>query len=370
MESPSNQCLGISLRLNPTYIVQYGEFERRNTCRTQAQIKNQLNLLLNKSNGKVSQKADKRIRNSVNWLASSALPKRVYCKRDKKTYSFRLNFITLTLPSLDHSLTDHQFKNKLLKNWLGRMQYRHNLRNYVWKVETQANGNIHAHLTTDCFINWREIREVWNDLLIRHGLMKSFAALHGHSDPNSTDVKSVRSVKDLSAYLAKYFAKSDESRRKVNGRLWGCNYALSDKNACSIHLDPSDTFDVLTPLVTSQADHCVIESAPDSFGKKRKVATVFFMKPGIWTGMQNSLIGEHYRRRLVSIRTGVTNKNLLTSNLYNNEFIQFDNQRASIGDIRSNDRSQVPDIGTAGKAPANKKPRQAFNQLDLFQSRY
>lgn len=366
METAPSQCLGISLRLHPTYIVQYGEFEKRSACRTESQLKAALNLRQNKPNAILSDKASKRVKNAVNWLASASVKKRVYCAVDKRTYPFHLNFITLTLPAKGINITDHQFKNQLLKNWIARMAYRHGFANYVWKVETQANGNIHAHITSDCFIHWREIRDVWNDLLIKKGYMKQFAALHGHSDPNSTDVKSVKSVKDIAAYLAKYFSKNDSDRRSVSGRLWSCSYSLSDRNPCSIHLDPQDSFDVTTPLVTSSAEAHIVQTEPDAFGNRRKVATVFFMKPSVWTEISSSLIAEHYRNRLAAIRGGERSSSLLKSNLYESECVKFDTKPRVGGAIRSDDGSAAKNLRAKVHSENYERQQPASYQPSLF----
>lgn len=360
MDAAPNLPVGMSLRLYPTYCVQYMEFERGGSCRSQAQIEAQKHLRSNKPRPEVSGKASKRIRNAVNWLTSAARFQRVYSRIDNRHYGFKINFITLTLPSLDHGLTDHQFKNRLLKNWIERMKYRHGFRNYVWKVETQANGNIHAHITSDCFIHWSEIRSVWNDLLIKAGLMKSFADKHGHSDPNSTDVRAVKSIKDIAAYLAKYFSKSSnesvdsstgevEQRRSISGKLWACSHSLSERNPCSIHLDPQDQHNVSTSLVGSSAQAVPVLSEPDKFGHRRHLATVFFMEQKTWLELQNSLIGDHYFSRLSEIRTGVPPAPSLIKSTYANKHVTFNyrpepraNQRtARLSEVRNRTHSSA-----------------------------
>lgn len=365
MQAAPNQLLSINLRLNPTYIVQYVERDAASSCRSTKQLAAELNLRNNKPLPVMSCKASKRIRNAVNWLAASALPKRVYCAADNRTYSFRLNFITLTLPSLGLPVSDHQFKSRLLKNFLARMEYRHGLKNYVWKVETQANGNIHAHLTTDCFIHWREIRDVWNDLLIKAGYMKQFASLHGHSDPNSTDVKSVRAVKDLAAYLAKYFSKSENDRRHVSGRLWSCSYSLSDKNPCSIHLDPHDTLNVLPPLVSSTCEAVNVQSEPDVFGRRRHLATVFFMSPAFWRTLSHSIIGQHYAARLNYIRTGTFAGDVFSSHFINSPYVQFDAKPKDSGVVRPSDTIRNQDKSDQSPAHDFAEVRKRAHQFAL-----
>lgn len=150
--------------------------------------------------------------------------------------------------------------------------------NYVWKAELQKNGNIHFHLTTDIFIHYMLIRREWNNAISKLGYIERYAQTHsqltfdeynyyrsqqGSSDieknkkaysyglrtnwrsPNTTDVKSVKNVKSLSAYLAKYLTKEAgdkektgifaDSLRSLTGRLWFCSRTIS--NLKNVKLD-------------------------------------------------------------------------------------------------------------------------------------
>lgn len=357
----------IGFRIYPTHVVQYFVRDGAARGRSRAQLRAQLNLQFNKPKGEVSKKAAKRIKNAVNWLVVASKRKRVYSKIDSRTYQFQLNFITLTLPSLDHGLTDHQFKNKLLRNWLERMKYRHGLRNYVWKVETQENGNIHAHITSDCFIHYREIRDAWNSILIKNGLMRTFADKHGHSDPNSTDVKSVRSIKNLSAYLAKYFSKSEEDRRKVAGRLWSCSHSLSDRNFCNIIVPPTDDHYVLASLIDSDAEQFIVEGEPDKTGLRRKLATVFFMRPQVWRSLRGTIIHSHFINHVDSIRTGTPYNSEESVSLKSYQHVKFNSKFRDPGDVRNPQSTEVEDSPPPGGTCRDQTRRSTHRQLDLFQ---
>jgi hypothetical protein len=358
----------IGFRIYPTHVVQFPVVDKSLFGPTNAQLKNRANLLDNKPAGLVSKKADKRIRNSVNWLVASALKKRIYSKRDKRTYVFTVNFVTLTLPSLDHGITDSFFKSKLLKKFLARMNYQYGLKNYVWKVETQANGNIHAHITSDCFMHYLDIRSAWNDILINAGLMKSFASKHGHSDPNSTDIHSVHSVKDLAAYLAKYFSKNDMERRQVDGKLWASSYSLSDRNACNIYTPPSDDDHVIRTLVDSQIEYMKIEGEPNTFGRRPHVATVYFMDKKAWQSISGSAFQINYSNRLREIRNGVSGSLDLSLKFDNYANSVFNAKAAPSRNLRSD--GQSPDGVVQPPSTQHEiyaKARLAL-QLDLFQT--
>lgn len=367
MNTPKNQHLSIGLRIFPTHIVQYSEHDRSACSRSNSQIKSQLNLALNKPNGVVSYKSAKKIRNAVNWLVASSVKQRVFSQIDKRTYQFKVNFITLTLPSLNHGLTDHQFKNRLLKNWLARMQYKCGLKNYVWKVETQANGNIHAHITSDCFIHYSYIRDSWNSLLIKNGLMKDFAAKHGHSDPNSTDVAAVHSIKDLAAYLAKYFSKSDEQRRGVSGRLWSCSYTLSDSNVCNIICPPDDDDNILKPIISSSAECIKVESEPNQFGRRRHLASVYIMRPNIWKEISGSAIHDNYTQRLLEIRSGQPINSIISQKLKSYAYTSFNAKKIPASNVPPPQcGSNVPPSNRDANIE-NSTLRKNVYQYDLFQ---
>ena len=70
------------------------------------------------------------------------------------------------------------------------------------------------------------------------------------SNPNSTDVHSVRGIGKLAAYLAKYVSKSNTDARKVDGRKWYLSTALSKLQSCTVYLE-----DVLEDVRLLQKHH-------------------------------------------------------------------------------------------------------------------
>lgn len=312
------------LHINPTYAVCIPQRSTRGGQKTQARVLNEVNLQNNQHKGQMSRKATRRITNAVNWLVASAKNKWVYDKLSDKRFTFRINFITLTLPTLNHGISDHHFKSILLHNFINTCRYKYDLKNYVWKVETQANGNIHAHFTTDTFIHWRNIRDVWNRILERNGVISKYRAKHqslsfdeycdlydpsgikdvdqlrnayahgtstNWSDPNTTDVHSVHKVKDIASYLAKYMGKSDDDRRAVKGRLWGCSTNLSETNKLMIELADSRDFQVLEDMHKSGVKYKPIESKPNAFGEKFQIGSLFLYKLSDWgTNIKGKLL--------------------------------------------------------------------------------
>jgi hypothetical protein len=231
--------------------------------------RNWLHLENNDHNGKVSEKARKKIELAVTWLLFKAKPKRITDAETGKSFTFLINFITLTLPSKQVH-TDQEIKDRCLNNFL-QVCRKNGIVNYLWRAEAQPNtGNIHFHITTDKYIHYEKLRQWWNQSVGLLGYLDAFQLSHGHRNPNSTDIHSVKHIKRITSYLSKYLGKNrkfpcigelrimdgelkeilyksdiyrSEGRgekkgklvghmlgaevRNIEGRLWGCSASLS-----------------------------------------------------------------------------------------------------------------------------------------------
>lgn len=208
-----------------------------------------------------------RLRRTIEWLVAGAEEKCAYDKKQSSYFTFKLNFITLTLPIASNDIPDEVLKRQALKHFLDHARYMWDLKSYVWKAETQLNGNLHFHLTTDTYIPYDSLRKAWNHELDKLGLIdryqwaqqefhkegfrarpelfkqwplaKQLAAYEygvktNWRNPNSTDVHAVKSIKKLAGYLVKYMVKNEKDRRLINGKVWGCSSNLSHKYKVSI----------------------------------------------------------------------------------------------------------------------------------------
>lgn len=217
----------------------------------------------------MSKKAQRRIRNAVNWLTYLSKKRIVRTKDGKVIRGFQIAFVTLTLPTKQmHS--HKEITSKCLNRFLTEARRKWQVSNYVWKAELQSNGNIHYHITWDQFVNWSDIRREWNNAISKLGYTAayqrqmsgfSFEAYHQArkqqgstnrqrnqeafnygqrtqwQDPNTTDVKNVRDVKNLAAYLSKYLSKPAadsqktgiiaDSLKELTGRIWYCSQSIS-----------------------------------------------------------------------------------------------------------------------------------------------
>lgn len=201
----------------------------------------------------MSNAAIKRLKNAINILTYTATYKTVWVKASNSYFRYKINFITLTLPSKQqHSDKDI---NKLLSMFLENWSKRRKGLLYVWKAEVQDNGNIHYHITSNAFYNYKRLREDWNRIVDKLGYVQRCRV----DNPNSTDVHSVSSIRNIAAYLISYCCKKDlytkilkryfkrygpilrslknnvfvlpnnyykHIKRKVNGSKWGASKCL------------------------------------------------------------------------------------------------------------------------------------------------
>jgi hypothetical protein len=319
--------IGQNLYIKPSYIVSIPEFTRDGgDQRTLAFIENQENLKDNDQNGKLSRKAITQLRNSINWLCLAAKRKRVFVKAKQSSFEFKVNFITLTLPDTEKPITSADLQKDLLNPFLTYMRKYHDLKNYVWRLEFQANGKLHVHISADTFLDYRVIRNAWNRLLDKCGYLDEFFKSEGHKDPNSTDVHATRKIKNMAAYISKYMSKqgnefkyplkvisekinaaisagipekgiqamverkkkimysparrlhpldrkgwyfqrvnfwnSPFNPRPITGRIWGCSKSLSQANKLVVHVPANECHQDLRCLMANDIQYKEIFSKP------------------------------------------------------------------------------------------------------------
>lgn len=217
-----------------------------------------INLEDNFHHKKISEPAKRKIKKAISYLIYTAHEKKVFNNNTKSYFTFKVNFVTLTLSSTQiHS--DNEIKKGMLNQFLIEANKKWNVQNYIWKAEKQKNGNIHFHILTDKFIPWNELRNVWNRIQNKMGYVDRFIEKNGRKIPNTTDIHSLQKISNIYDYVTKYMCKNDQSNRlKVSrsslglpnkpqwkvrsvsldalkflrkqadiGRLWGCNYSLS-----------------------------------------------------------------------------------------------------------------------------------------------
>ena len=237
---------------------------------TTATLHRSLNMTIQRTkaySGQMTTGARKRITKAVNLLTMIATPKRIYNEVLQREVTHRLSFITLTISENTRNLTAKEAYKTLLEKFLLWMKRTKGVKHYIWKAELQNRGQIHYHITTTSFLNWKEIRQKWNRLQIEAGLLEDFYARYGHNDPNSTDVHEVYTKKDLTSYLIKYVSKAGGKEDKTTGKLWDCSESLKDNNYPDYEFtDQQQRFLealIITKCLYSKGkDHCTIIKIP------------------------------------------------------------------------------------------------------------
>lgn len=168
------------------------------------------------SNGSMSENTRKQIKSKLGCYFDAIASLN---PMTRKKLNILNNIITLTLPAKQMH-DDNTIKRECLTRFIERMVSNFDVRFYYWVAEKQQNDNIHFHLLIDRFIDWRWVRDTWNNRLNKLGYIDAFEFHHMHRDPNSTDIEVIRNLKKTSDYVSKYTTKIDQ-QGKIQGRLHG-----------------------------------------------------------------------------------------------------------------------------------------------------
>ena len=157
-------------------------------------------------------------------MCQSIKIRKIYNPVTQTIHPHRLSFITLTV-SQKENLTARQVYKSCFEKFLRWLRQSQQVTTYVWKCEQQTRGQIHYHITTPSFIHYQYIRDKWNNLQRAAGYLTQYEKEHGHSNPNSTDIKEVKKIRNLSNYMIKEFCKSIQNPN-TEGKIWDCSLNL------------------------------------------------------------------------------------------------------------------------------------------------
>lgn len=235
--------------------------------------------VLNTHNFDISKKASNRIKEKISWLYQLSKNQTITTSKNKVITSFKMNFITLTLPSVQVHKTEELTK-KCLSQFIQECQQNLGLKNYVWRLEFQKNGNAHYHIATDTFIEYWQCRKIWNRVLNKLGYIDAYKHKMSQYDfksyykefhkegtedyqllfqrysagcqtnweqPNTVDCRNVASAKNIAYYISKYITKKPNEQKNTiaedregtnsNIRLWFCSQKLSKLSKIEVFLD-------------------------------------------------------------------------------------------------------------------------------------
>lgn len=226
----------------------------------------------NQYNGYMSDATCRQVKKMIeNWLVSIEIKQGGKIKYQNRG-SVYPTFVTLTLP-FKQMHNDNTLKRVLLEpmiQWLTSEKLDSKGQNvgwgvkcYLWRAETQKNGNLHFHIIVDRWIDMSRLRQKWNQILDRLGYVKMYAMKQkfifkdgfvirqeqlnqqiktlrdrakrngktlglkeakkqaaesqkkawiqgiesNWTNPNSTDVHKLGNIKSISAYVTKYVTK-------------------------------------------------------------------------------------------------------------------------------------------------------------------
>ena len=178
--------------------------------------------------GKMTYHSQTRVMRAVDMILQRNPMHRIWNPVIQKHHDYQVGFITLTMPS-PQPVSAKFAHRELLQPFLRTARRKWNVEDYIWKAELQRRGQIHYHLTVAEFIDLTSLRSEWNKLLRKHRLLDSYAVRFGHFNPNSTDIHAVWKVRNLKAYLAKYIAKEEPNKARLDGKVWDCSKSLKVK---------------------------------------------------------------------------------------------------------------------------------------------
>ncbi len=220
------------------------------------------------ADGLISYKAQRRLSQAVDWFIYMAKPKKLYPNRPECDLQFRLNFITLTL-CMPQVHDDNTIKKKMLQPFLDTLRKTWNCNRYMWRAESQKNGNIHFHLITDVYIPYWEIAKRWDAIQKSLGYLDRYHEKHPGKQPPGTEIRSVKKIRKLGAYLSKYCSKNP------NGDMYtALTKHLADENSpktadsCSSGSPDPDGHGSLKPCYNPSE---ALKIYPASAGKFRSI---------------------------------------------------------------------------------------------------
>lgn len=230
----------------------------------------------------ISKPAQQNLRDKISWLFHLSRSRYVKTYSGKEIFNFKINFITLTLPSEQKHATA-EITNDCLNQFITELRQRVKMENYVWRLEFQQNRNVHYHIVTDTYIDYFLCQKIWNRIIEKKGYIEAFSKkmntltlldyhrIYGKDkaenwansckrfakgkqnnwqNPPSVDVKNCTSQRSISFYISKYFSKQNEAQFISNSldneensfgiRLWFCSRSLSKLKAITEYVEAID----------------------------------------------------------------------------------------------------------------------------------
>jgi hypothetical protein len=289
-------------KIKPTVIIQTEVKEWVNGNWDRIRTKQNQNLTENKTKGVLSKKAIQKLKGSINWLIAAAEKKNVKSLKTNTKFKFKVNFITLTIPPQENGVIEEKKFKTILNTWLVYHRKFSQLNNYVWKIEKHKDNRLHIHILADTFIHHKSVRNSWNLILKRNGLLEFHNKKFNNYDPNSTDIHSIIKVKKVAAYMVKYMTKNGEVDNLYNGRVWSCSSKISSVMQNVIEVLPDKINEVLKPLMNNKINYKEILSEPNEFGNCFHLADLYLLELKDWILLKGSFLYNVFKDFILFLR--------------------------------------------------------------------
>ncbi len=80
-------------------------------------------------------------------------------------------------------------KDQLLDPFITWIVVNKKIKFYQWKAESSKINGVHFHFVIDGLIEIKEVREKWNGLQKKAGMLDNYFQRQGNYDPDSVDIK-------------------------------------------------------------------------------------------------------------------------------------------------------------------------------------
>lgn len=238
------------LQLRHNYMIYYTQTVRDNDYKRYSFNSSDGEEQTNKAySGQVTKHAKKRIQHAIHKLLISSPERYIENPITKRNELFTINFITLTIPDTDKLVDAKSGYKLLLAPFIRVMRLKYGLTSYIWKAELQKRKQLHYHITTNTWIHHTAIREEWNYIIAKNGLMNSYKAKYPNRSPNSTDVHKIYKINDIASYLSKYISKEDKEGDKLNSKVWDCSLDLKHCKLPTVELNDDYGIELFNELL-------------------------------------------------------------------------------------------------------------------------
>lgn len=191
--------------------------------------------------GTLTRAGKKRMEKAITLLCQASPTRYIYNPIINRHHYHKLSFVTLTISDVKINRNAKEVYQTCLRPLLQWLTKYKSVKLYVWKAELQKRGQIHYHLATPTFINYQELKNKWNYLQLKAGYLEGYYEKYHSYNPNSTDIHSMRKIKDAAAYLTKYFGKEQAKPKddkeenqpetpQTVGKVWDCSTNLKKAN--------------------------------------------------------------------------------------------------------------------------------------------